>query len=78
MTFISWPARKVVFENAPDGTRKVSLTRNTASSVGNAIKTILKIPSLSSKYPTATSVQKGHKAPTKKYPTASSRVTSFV
>ena len=65
-------------ENPPDGTRKVSPTRNTASSVGYTRETVLKVPSLSSKYPIATSVQKGQKAPTEKYPTASSRVTFFV
>ncbi|KAL0645564.1 hypothetical protein Bca4012_043855 [Brassica carinata] len=54
MSFISWPARKVVFENPPEGTRKVSPTRNTASSVGNARERTKKVPFFSSKNPTAT------------------------
>ncbi|KAL0897393.1 hypothetical protein Bca101_081354 [Brassica carinata] len=53
MSFISWPVRKVVFENPPEGTRK-SPSHNTASSVGNTRETIKKVPSIGSKLPTST------------------------
>ncbi|XP_056862991.1 uncharacterized protein LOC130510571 [Raphanus sativus] len=62
MSFISWPARKVVFENPPEGTRN-SPTQHTASSVGNIRETVLKVPSISSKFPTST-------APTEKSPSS--------
>ena len=35
MYFISWPIRKVIFENPPETTRKQNPLPNTASSVGN-------------------------------------------
>ena len=64
MTFISWPAHKVGFENQPEARRKVSPAPKTASTVGNATETGLKVPSPGSKFPEESSGQKGGKSGT--------------